>query len=147
MTRKGRKTQKYRGSRTCGGGCHKKRRGFGSKGGKGLAGGRSKAKWDMIQQTLPGHLGKHGFTMPPEVRRDSRTINIGYISQTIPLLLLQNLAAEKEGTFSIDVARLGAEKVLGAGRVTQKLIITAKSFSEKAKQKIERAGGEARGSS
>jgi large subunit ribosomal protein L15 len=147
MIRKGKKTQKYRGSRTCGGGCHKKRRGFGSRGGKGLAGGRTKAKWDMIQQTLPGHLGKRGFVMPPEVRRDSRTINIGYISQTLPLLLTQKLATEKEGTYSIDVATLGAEKVLGAGKVTQQLIVTAKSFSEKAKQKIERAGGEARGSS
>lgn len=144
MVRKKRRTQEYRGSRTCGGGCHKKRRGFGSRGGKGLAGGRTKAKWDWIRQNLPGHLGKHGFVMPPEAHHEVKAINIGYISETIPLLLSQKLATEHDGKIEIDARSLGAEKVLGAGKVSHALIVHAKWFSEKAKQKIVGAGGEAR---
>jgi len=141
MIRKRRKRQKYRGSRTCGGGSHKKRRGFGSRGGKGLAGGRTKTKLDWIKKNLPGHLGRHGFVVPEG--REVKAINIGFLSDNIDDLLERKLAEKKGGKITIDVKALGAEKVLGAGKVTHALVVHARDFTEKARQKIEGAGGEA----
>ena len=47
------------------------------------------------------------------------------------------------GKKEIDVLELGYSKVLGRGRLTLPLTIKANSFSKKALQKIEKAGGKA----
>ena len=43
----------------------------------------------------------------------------------------------------INAAELGIEKVLGSGRITKKINISAPAFSETAKAKIEKMGGKA----
>ena len=60
MIRTKRKINKQRGSRSVGGGCTKKRRGAGNKGGKGNA-GASKQHWTWTAKFDPDHYGKHGF--------------------------------------------------------------------------------------
>ena len=66
MIRTKRKINKQRGSRSNGGGCTKKRRGAGNKGGKGKAGmGKQHWTWTVIHD--PDHFGKHGFKRPQKM--------------------------------------------------------------------------------
>ncbi|WP_423792847.1 uL15 family ribosomal protein [Methanocaldococcus indicus] len=140
MIRKKRKVKKYRGSRTCGGGSHKKRRGAGNRGGRGLAGGH-KHKWTWIIKYEPDHFGKYGFKRHPSIVKDLETINVCELEE---LVLKNPDKFEKEGDkYIVDVTELGYEKVLGKGKVTIPMVVKAIEISEKAKIKIEEAGGEA----
>jgi len=66
------KVKKFRGSRTCGGGSHKKRRGRGSRGGAGNAGVTKHHYLRTIKLVKAGlyQIGKYGFTRPKVVRKD-----------------------------------------------------------------------------
>jgi len=63
------KVKKFRGSRTCGGGSHKKRRGAGHRGGRGNAGVHKHKYLKFIKLEKLGlyEFGKHGFTRPKVV--------------------------------------------------------------------------------
>jgi large subunit ribosomal protein L15 len=75
------------------------------------------------------------------VKREKEIINLQDLDQEIPHLL-ESGQAEKKGTrILIDVGALGIEKVLGKGMITHALDVTADSFSQSAKEKIEQAGG------
>ncbi|MGC1122257.1 MAG: uL15m family ribosomal protein [Candidatus Methanofastidiosia archaeon] len=143
MRRKRKKIRTMRGSRTCGGGNAKKRRGAGSRGGRGLAGGgkNKKTKYDWVRQNLPHHLGKRGFKRPPAVLFRDEIISVQELDQNIDYYLQQGLAEKKKESIVINVEALGVTKVLGGGRVTRKLDVTAPKFSKSAVQKIEEKGG------
>ncbi len=149
MIRKQRKTRKMRGSRTCGGGNPKKRRGAGHKGGRGLAGSgkNKKTKADFVRIQFPGHLGRRGFKRPQKILVEEETMNIQELDQKIETYLEQGMAEKKGDVISVDVGKLGISKVLGKGKVTRKLEVTAPSFSESAVQKIEEMGGTVNASS
>ncbi|RQD83785.1 MAG: 50S ribosomal protein L15 [Methanocalculus sp. MSAO_Arc2] len=133
------KRSKYRGSRTCGGGTHKNRRGAGNRGGRGAAGWRDH---NFTRFYLLGKReGKHGFVSPTSV--EMTVLDIGEVDQMIPTLVVQGIAREEDGVIIVDAADLGIEKVLGGGRVHHRMNITALSFSERAKEKIEERGGQA----
>jgi len=70
------KVKKYRGSRTCGGGSAKKRRGAGHRGGRGNAGALKHKYLRTIKLVKEGkyEIGKSGFTRPKSVRRDYRLV-------------------------------------------------------------------------
>ena len=123
-------TRKMRGKKTFGYGSKKKHRGAGSRGGRGLAGSFKHKKLKILKEN-PDHYGKHGFR-----RRNRKTVN------SINLRDLDNLS-QKLGKKKLNLKELGYNKVLGKGQVTQKLEIEADSFSKKAKEKIEEAGGKA----
>lgn len=63
------KVKKFRGSRTCGGGSHKKRRGAGHRGGRGNAGVHKHKYLKFLKLEKLGlyEFGKHGFTRPRAV--------------------------------------------------------------------------------
>ncbi|MCX8172578.1 MAG: uL15 family ribosomal protein [Archaeoglobaceae archaeon] len=63
------KVKKFRGSRTCGGGSHKKRRGAGHRGGRGNAGVHKHKYLKFLKLEKLGlyEFGKHGFTRPKAV--------------------------------------------------------------------------------
>ncbi|MCD6478218.1 MAG: uL15 family ribosomal protein [Candidatus Aenigmarchaeota archaeon] len=122
------KTKKMRGKKTFGYGSKKKHRGGGSRGGRGL-GGAFKHKKTMILKENPEHFGKRGFK-----RKNKKII------KTINLKELDELY-RKSGEKSIDVSKLGYDKVLGNGKLTNALEIKSKSFSQMAKKKIEKVGG------
>lgn len=142
VVRKRRKVRKQRGTRTYGRGCAKRGRGSGEKGGKGLSGGH-KQKWSYVLRYMPEHFGKHGFTRPPAVREEARTINIGELDERLDELLQQGIARREGEKIIIDAKKLGVEKVLGGGRVTGPIEVIAKEFVESAKRKLEEAGGKA----
>jgi large subunit ribosomal protein L15 len=132
-------TKKFRGSRTCGGGTHKNRRGAGNRGGRGKAGG---CKHHFVRAMLRGYsYGKHGFKRPDEVSRDISIVNVGELDELAPYLAQEGLAEVKEESYHINLENLGIEKVLGSGRVTKKLVVTSEEFSASAREKIENAGG------
>lgn len=137
------KRSRLRGRKTAGWGCKKKRRGKGSRGGKGMAGTGKKAgqKITWLLRYHPDYLGKNGFTSLKQkyVKRE-RTINIGQISERLDVFLKQGAAKKIDGGTVIE---LHGYKILSQGQLGVALTIKADSFSEKAIKKIEQAGGKA----
>jgi len=126
------KSRRMRGSKTHGWGAKKKHRGAGSQGGRGQA-GMLKHKKSWMLQNDPHHFGKIGFKVPIEVKNKYKAITLKDI----------DVLAKKLNKNEIDLSELGFDKVLSNGKLTQALTIKAKRFVEKAKQKIEEAGGKA----
>ncbi len=145
MIRVKKKITKMRGSRTCGGGCSKKRRGAGHRGGRGLAGSgkKKKTKWTRTILTMPNHVGSYGFSRDSYLRKDPSFINVGTIEEKIETLIGKKVAEKKQGKVYLDVSKLGVKKVCGKGNVKGAYVISAKEFSKKAEEKILSAGGEA----
>jgi large subunit ribosomal protein L15 len=142
MATRKRKIRKKRGSRTCGGGSHKKSRNAGSRGGRGM-GGTHKGKWTWIIKHDPDHFGRRGFLPPAAVREEVATVNIGEIDSTLESLLQTGVAEKKGKAVRVDVTKMGAKKVLGRGKVTRPMEVKAFQFSGGAIEKIEKAGGKA----
>ncbi|MCE8423757.1 MAG: 50S ribosomal protein L15 [Candidatus Methanoperedens sp.] len=135
------KTKKFRGSRSCGGGTHKNRRGGGNRGGRGNAG---TCKHHFVRAQQRGiYFGKHGFKRPLSVSIDKIIANVGELDEVIEQLVAEGYAEKKGESFYIDLNNIGIEKVLGNGKVTKSLFITADEFSSSAKEKIEQANGKA----
>jgi len=87
-------------------------------------------------------FGKHGFKRPQSTTSDATIVNIGEIDEAIEQLVTDGFAEKKGDAFHIDLGNIGIEKVLGSGKVTKPLFITASEFSSVAKQKIEEAKGQ-----
>lgn len=134
------KRSKYRGSRTCGGGTHKNRRGAGNRGGRGRAGQRDH---NYVHHLLRGTVknGKYGFV--PAVRTSCAVLDVGSIDEIADALVADGIARQEGDVIILDVADLGIDKVLGSGRVTRPFQITAREFSARAVEKIEERGGQA----
>jgi len=142
MIRRKRKINKMRGSRSIGGGCSKKRRGAGHKGGKGKA-GLSKHHWTWTVKYDPNHFGKHGFKRPQKSINKINPVNLSYLNARIDQLLDEGLATKEGNSIIIDVTELGYNKVLGGGKLFKSLTIKSPMFSASAEDKIQEAGGEA----
>ncbi len=133
------KTKKFRGSRTCGGGTTKNRRGAGNRGGRGRAGG---CKHHNVRAMQLGYAyGKHGFKRPLKMIHDASVVNVGELDELAEQLVDEGFAKLEDGVYSINLEDLDIEKVLGTGRVTKNLAIAASEFSASARDKIEGAGG------
>jgi large subunit ribosomal protein L15 len=133
------KRSKYRGSRTCGGGTHKNRRNGGSRGGRGFAGG---CKHHFVRYYLQGRtFGKDGFSH--DQRSDPATIDVGALEIIAEGLVAKGLAKLDGDVLTVDATAIGVGKVLGSGRVTRKMMVSAEAFSDAAKKKLEALGGQA----
>ena len=126
------KVRRMRGSHTHGWGAKKKHRGAGSRGGRGQAGMMKHKKSWMIEND-PQHFGGRGFKIPMEVRNSEKSITLKDLD-----ILARNLRKTE-----INISEFGYDKVLSNGKLTQPLTIKAKKFVERAKKKIEEAGGKA----
>jgi len=133
------KRSKYRGSRTCGGGTHKNRRGAGNRGGRGRAGINAHHFVKWYKEMGGPVFGKDGFSNSSQIT--VTVMDVGIIDQIIPSLLAQGIAKHDGDVIVINTAHMGIDKVLGSGKVTKKLNISAPAFSESAKVKIEKMGG------
>lgn len=134
---------KKRGSGTHGHGSSKKRRGAGSRGGRGAAGLGKKAKHKKIQGIRSKHLGERGFNRPPKVVEETATINLREIDRRIEDFVEQGAAEEADGGYVFDAEAAGYDKVLAGGDLREDIDIRAEAFSKSAKQKIEEHGNEA----
>jgi large subunit ribosomal protein L15 len=131
-----------RGSRSIGGGCSKKRRGAGHKGGKGKA-GMGKHHWTWTVKNDPNHFGKYGFKRPQKMINKVNPVNLGYLNDNSEKLLANGIATKEGDIIIIDVTDLGYDKVLGKGKLSKPLKIKSPMFSASAEDKIQEAGGEA----
>ena len=124
------KTGKYRGTRTCGGGNTKNRRGRGSRMGNPhikSKGGGQRNKLHILKY-MPEKLKKKGFK---SIYKKEKSINLSE---------LVKLSFEPE----INITKFGYQKVLGRGELSSGIKkIIAKKFSKKAQEKIEKAGATA----
>lgn len=136
------KRSKYRGSRTCGGGTHKNRRGAGNRGGRGRGGSRDHK---FVRGTIHAKFtyGTCGFKHHHQATITGDVLDIGDIDQIIPILVADGTATQDGDSVALNAKDIGVEKVLGGGRVTHKMNITAEAFSQSAIQKIEAKGGNA----
>jgi len=134
------KDVKQRGSHTHGWGSKKKHRGSGNRGGKGMAGTGKRADQKKPSIWKEEYFGKHGFS---RINAHSLTsINIGYIDQNIEKLVKSGIAKQQNGSFTINLADLGFDKLLGTGKVSRKIIITSDYASAGAVDAVKAAGGE-----
>ncbi|WP_407355660.1 uL15m family ribosomal protein [Methanolobus sp. WCC5] len=140
MASKKTNTKKFRGSRTCGGGTSKNRRGAGNRGGRGRCGENAH---HATRALLLGYYRGHqkGFKRPLKVINDASIVNVGELDELADQLVEDGFAELQDDTYVIDLAVLDIDKVLGSGKVSRKLAITAAEFSASAKEKIESAGG------
>lgn len=131
MARKKKKTVKWRGWGSHGWGSKKKHRGSGSKGGFGKTGIFGQKRTLYLRHN-PTYGLDRGFNsiFQRGIKPKIRAIN---------LRDLQRLSSKKE----IDASKLGYDKILGTGAVRKPIIVKAKSFSAKAREKIENAKGKA----
>lgn len=134
------KDTRQRGSHTHGWGSKKKHRGSGNRGGKGMAGTgkRSDAKKPSIWQEE--YFGKRGFVNKTALRH--KGVNVEYLDRNIEKLAGLNLAKQKEGSYAVNIADLGFDKLLGKGKVARKMAITAEFASARAIDAVKAAGGE-----
>jgi len=125
--KKKKKSRKLRGSRYHGK-AMKKHKGKGNRGGKGMAGTGKRAdqkKTYIIKYRYP-YFGKKGGKRERKKKKNKR-INLDDIEKLID---------GKEVEFK-------NYKILGRGEIKKPIIVKAKEFSKKAKEKIEKAGGKA----
>ena len=127
------------GSRTRGRG-HKKGRGAGLRGGRGNA-GCHKTKRIMYERV--GRVwGAHGFKRPQTVVMANNAINLKVIEESAAEWVDQGNASKKGKTVSIDLKKMGYDKLLGTGVPSQAYKITIGAASANAVEKVEAAGGE-----
>lgn len=141
MPHKKRKVRKLRGSRTQGyGQVGQHRRGKG----RGKAGLRtSKHKWSYtIKNALNLFPMKRGFKPPMRYKLTVDSINVGKLDEQVGKMLKSNLATKTKEAISIDLERLGYDKLLGSGKITHPLIVRVKFTSKTAERKITEAGGQ-----
>ena len=124
---------------THGGGSKKKRRGAGNRGGKGMAGSgkRSDSKKPSLWKNK--YFGKYGFVSKNTKNIDA--ININYLEENL-LKLPQDAVGKENDFFSVDLKKLGFNKLLSTGKVTNKYKIKVSYASKKAIEKIKNNGGE-----
>ncbi|HEV8289603.1 MAG TPA: uL15 family ribosomal protein [Candidatus Norongarragalinales archaeon] len=126
----------YAGQRSHGAGNIKRRRGKGSRGGVGRA-GYHKHRWlYTVKYENAARDRKPGFASPTTVDYDEVTLET--IQRGIDKGTYQKDAS---GSYHIDLS--GRRKVLSNGALDAKIVVKAAKFSKAAKEKIEKAGGQA----
>ena len=142
VVRRRKKSRKLRGrTRTMGWGRIGQHRKSGSRGGFGLV-GFHKHKWTWTIKYAPHWFGKHGFTQPPTIVAEINAINVGELDEIARDMLRQGIAQKENNKIVIDVSVLGFNKVLGRGKITLPLKVITPAITERAREKIEAAGGE-----
>ena len=136
---KRKKVSRCRGSMTHGWGAKKKHRGSGNRGGKGMAGSGKRSDSKKPSLWKQKYFGKYGF-----VSRNPKNItavNISYLEENISKLS-SDIVNKENDFFSINLEKLGFNKLLSSGKVTNKYKIKVPYASKKAVEKIKSNGGE-----
>jgi large subunit ribosomal protein L15 len=140
VVNKVKKVHKYRGGTTHGGGSRKKRRGAGSRGGRGNAGTGKRA--GQKKAGVGNVLGRSGFR-PRRMIIVTKAINVGRFTPLFVEKLVKSGKAVKENDLTtIDLSKIGYDKLLGTGTISLKLKLIITKFTPSAEEKIKAAGGE-----
>ncbi len=139
--RRRKKIHKLRGQRSAGYGFSAGHRASGQRGGKGMAGSK-KHHYIKVMQENPQYFGKWGFKRPQRLVDSRVALNVGDLDEAADRLVEKGKATKKARKYTIDVAALGIDKILGSGRVTRALdLIGVKEISTRAREKIAEKGG------
>ncbi|MAG78174.1 50S ribosomal protein L15 [archaeon] len=133
MRNKRKKNSRLRGSKTHGWGSMKKHRGAGNRGGKGKAGTGKRAdtkKPTIINLFGNTYFGKTGFTSRSTTHVNA--IGVGKLKQMFEKKLINE---------TVDLKKLGFDKLLGSGFFDVKLNIKVDVATTKAIEKVKKAGG------
>ncbi len=136
-THKKKKSKKQRGNTTYHG-ARKKWKKSGHRGGCGMAGSGKRAdhrKSLIIKLYGNKYFGKQGITSKSTEKKKTKIMNLENIQKNLDSLM------KKYGKGKELV--LEDYKILGDGELEQAVIIKANAFSKSAKEKIEKAGGQA----
>jgi len=136
---KRKKNSRQRGGWTHGWGSKKKHRGAGHRGGRGKAGSGKKGDAKKPRYWKSKYFGKSGFT--PIRKKEDNPISLSIIAQKLDGWVEAGVAVKDNDHFKVDLEGMGYTKLLGTGIIKQKLDITVKHASGKAKEKIEAAKG------
>jgi len=140
VVKKRKKALRQRGSKTHGWGSKKKHRGAGNRGGRGMAGSGKRS--DSKKPSIWGdkYFGKHGFSS--KSTKTINPINLDYLEENIHKLISKKLINKENDIFSVDLGKLGFNKLLGNGKVKNKYKIKVSYASKKAIEKVKGSGGE-----
>ena len=137
VSRKPKKSVKQRGSRTHGWGAGKKHRGAGHRGGHGESnvgkrGGARKTRYlaKGIKPYGQSGMGESTKNTPAKV------ITLSMIYDKLDTWVKQGKAKKEKDAYIVNLTELGYDKLLGTGRVKQKLNITVGKVSKKARDKL-----------
>lgn len=111
--------------------------------GKGKAGGEHH-KRIQFNKYYPGHFGKLGMRNYHRVEFERPCINVNKLWTIIPEEQREKFLAAKDAANApvIDVTKYGYFGVIGRGDIPEcPIIVKARSFSEKAEEKIKNAKG------
>ncbi|HWY28520.1 MAG TPA: uL15 family ribosomal protein [Candidatus Sulfotelmatobacter sp.] len=138
MTTAKRKTRKLRASRCHGWGRSGQHRDSGMLGGHGNAGWK-RHKWSaVIRYDL--QMGSRGFH--PVRQKITNAINVSDLVLQLDRLIEEGSAKQAGKMVEVDLGKAGYQKLLGNGMISQPLRIIVAKTSERAQEKIGRAGGE-----
>ena len=142
VAEKRKKNVRQRGNTNHGWGAKKKHRGSGHRGGKGMAGTgkRADSKKPSIWKE-ERYFGKFGFTSKV-VKNEINTINIEFLDQNLENLMSKKLVNKENDFYSVDLEKLGYNKLLGNGKVLNKYKIKVPYASKSAVEKVNSNGGE-----
>lgn len=137
---KKKKSSKRRGDREMGRG-RKKGRGAGLRGGRGNAGKHKHKRVHYAKLGQEFGYTNYGFKIPDEAQKTTVSVNVKELDDRLPLLVEMGEAQKQGDVYSIDLARLGVDKLLGAGQIRSKVNVTVATATPSAKAKVEEAGG------
>ncbi|MHA1768787.1 MAG: uL15 family ribosomal protein [Candidatus Thorarchaeota archaeon] len=139
--RRPKKINKMRGRRAAGYGFSAGHRASGQRGGKGMAGSK-KHHYIKVMQENPRYFGKWGFKRPAKVIKNLTVINIGELDEAADRLVERGAATVTGKRYTIDVSKLGIDRILGSGKVTRRLnLVGVKSITPRARDKVTSNGG------
>jgi large subunit ribosomal protein L15 len=133
------RTRKFRGSRTHGRG-FKAGRGAGKQGGTGNA-GLHKYKFKSMLIYAPDHFGRHGFKRPPEILRETASVNVGDLNELLPALTAANALSQDGETHVADLTRIGIDRLLGGGAPAGRWRVYVPHATKHAREKDRLLGG------
>lgn len=133
------RTQKFRGKRSHGRG-KKSGRGAGIIGGHGNAGVHKTAKIRTLKYDRR-HWGRYGFKRPQSTVKANVVMNVCDIPKELDRLVEGGFAKKEGDKYVINLTDAGIDKLLGTGGISIAVDITVAEVSERAKEKIEAAGG------
>ncbi|RLI12578.1 50S ribosomal protein L15 [Candidatus Bathyarchaeota archaeon] len=132
MPHKLRKIRKKRGSRTQGYGRVGQHRKSGSKGRRKV--GRHKHGWSYVLRYEPDYFKKKRLKSRIN-KSDIRIINLKELEE----LAFQRVAGKEKEI--LDLEKMGYDKLLGTGKLSLPVIVKVSACSQRARERIEAAGG------
>ncbi len=118
-----------------------KHRNSGMRGGYGNAGTGKKSDNKKPSIWAEDYFGKRGFVRKGQTE-EINAINLRELEDKIPNWLKEKKINQEAQTIVINLEKLGYNKLLGTGKLTKKIKITAPKAAEGVAEKIKTAGGE-----